>query len=83
LRGSLFHFQRLEALTSDTSDGKPLKDFHREQFGGTIGGPLKKDRAVLLRRLRANLGNLTRDNLSVPIGAPCSLKLRRFRPTKR
>src|SRR5262249_28852993 len=27
LSGSLFHFQRLEALTSNTSDGKPLKDF--------------------------------------------------------
>src|SRR6185295_1345235 len=45
LHGSLFHYQRLEALTSDTSDGSPLKDFHREQFGGTLGGPLKKDKA--------------------------------------
>src|SRR5262249_6873203 len=36
LHGSIFHFQRLEALTSNTSDGKPLKDFHREQFGGTM-----------------------------------------------
>ena len=31
VRGSLFHFQRLESLASNTSDGKPLKDFHREQ----------------------------------------------------
>ena len=40
-----FYFQRLEALTANTSDGKPLTDFHREQFGGTIGGPIKKDKA--------------------------------------
>src|SRR5262245_17266471 len=45
LKGSLFHFQRLEGLTSDTSDGKPLEGFHREQFGGTLGGPLRKDKA--------------------------------------
>ena len=38
--GSVFHFQRLEALASNTSDGKPLKDFQREQFGGTVGGPI-------------------------------------------
>src|SRR5215213_2811252 len=42
--GNLFHFQRLRALTSNTSDGKPLTGFHREQFGGTIGGPIRRDR---------------------------------------
>jgi hypothetical protein len=30
VHGSLFHFQRLEALTANASDGKPLKDFRRE-----------------------------------------------------
>ena len=34
--GSLFHFQRLEGLTADASDGTPPTDFHREQFGGTV-----------------------------------------------
>src|SRR5207247_2857739 len=29
VHGSLFHYQRLEALTSNTSDGKPLDDFRR------------------------------------------------------
>src|SRR5256885_4006144 len=38
VHGTLFHFQRMEALTSNTSDDKPLTDFSREQFGGTIGG---------------------------------------------
>src|SRR6266487_6832315 len=44
VKGSLFHFQRLEGLASNTSDGKPLKNFHREQFGGTVGGPARKDK---------------------------------------
>src|SRR5712671_1731891 len=44
VKGSLFHYQRLEGLTSNTSDGKPLKDFHREQSGGTVGGPIRKDK---------------------------------------
>src|SRR5688572_690535 len=44
-RGTLFYFQRLEALTSEQSDGTTLDDFHREQFGGTIGGPLRRDQA--------------------------------------
>jgi hypothetical protein len=43
--GSAFHFQRLEKLTANTSDGKPLTDFHREQFGGNLGGPIRRDKA--------------------------------------
>jgi len=68
LHGSLFHFQRLEALTSNTSDGKPLKDFHREQFGGTLGGPLRKDKAFFFLALEHINEGLTRDNLSAPLG---------------
>lgn len=74
LRGSLFHFQRLEALTSNTSDGKPLTDFHREQFGGNLGGPIKKDRAFYFANFEQITGNLTRPNLSAPIGTPCSVQ---------
>src|SRR5581483_2368269 len=72
VHGSLFHFQRLGALTSNTSDGKPLKDFHREQFGGTIGGPVVRDKMFFFGAFEQILENLTRDNLSVPIGStPC------------
>src|SRR5258706_8877492 len=42
VHGSLFHYQRLRALASRTSDGKELTNFHREQSGGTIGGPIKR-----------------------------------------
>src|SRR5512138_1354853 len=45
VNGSLFEYQRLEALTANASDGKPLTDFRREQTGGTVGGPILKDRA--------------------------------------
>jgi carboxypeptidase family protein/TonB-dependent receptor-like protein len=70
--GTLFHFQRLEALTADTSDGKPLQDFHREQFGGTIGGPIVKNKMFFFVAVEQILENLTRPNLSTQIGStPC------------
>jgi outer membrane receptor for ferrienterochelin and colicin len=71
--GSLFYFQRLEALSANTSDDKPLTDFHREQFGGTIGGPIVKDRAFFFLAGEQIIANLTRPNLSEPIGSPCSV----------
>ena len=67
----LFHYQRVEALTSNTSDGKPLTDFHREQFGGTVGGPLVKDKAFYFLALEGVRENLLRPNLSEAIGTPC------------
>ena len=72
VHGSLFHFQRLEALSAHTSDGKPLKDFRREQFGGTVGGPIKKDKAFYFFAFEGIREKLTRANLSEPIGTtPC------------
>src|SRR5262249_1911213 len=74
LHGSVFYFQRLEALTSDTSDGKPLTDFHREQFGGTVGGPFKKDKAFFFASFEGIRETLTRANLSEQVGAtPCPI----------
>src|SRR5215510_15152723 len=71
VHGSVFHYQRLEGLTSDTSDGKPLTDFHREQFGGTVGGPVTRDRAFYFMAFEGIRENLLRPNLSEPIGAAC------------
>src|SRR5438067_5849972 len=71
VHGSVFYFQRLKALTSNTSDGKPLKDFRREQFGGTGGGPIRKDKAFFFTAFEGIRENLTRANLSDPIGTPC------------
>ncbi len=71
MHGSLFYFQRLEALTAHTSDGKPLKDFRREQFGGTVGGPIRRDKAFFFFAFEGIRERLTRANLSEPIGTPC------------
>ncbi|HEV2985262.1 MAG TPA: TonB-dependent receptor [Vicinamibacterales bacterium] len=71
VRGSLFHYQRVQGLTSNTSDGKPLTDFHREQFGGTVGGPLARDKAFYFLALEGVRENLQRPNLSEAIGTPC------------
>jgi hypothetical protein len=71
VKGSLFHYQRLEGLTSNTSDGKPLTDFRREQSGGTAGGPLVKDKAFFFVALEGVRENLLRANLSETIGSPC------------
>ncbi len=72
--GSLFYFQRLEALTANTSDDKPLTDFHREQFGGNVGGPIKKDKAFFFVAFEQIFENLTRANLSEQAGTtPCPI----------
>jgi carboxypeptidase family protein len=66
--GSLFYFQRLEALTGELSDGTSLTDFHREQWGGTYGGPLQRDKAFIFAALEGINGNFQRPNLSRQLG---------------
>ena len=68
LDGSLFHFQRLEGLTADASDGTPPTDFHREQFGGTLGGPIKRDHVFFFGAIEHVNENLQRANLSQSMG---------------
>lgn len=74
LHGSAFYFQRLEALTANASDGQPLTDFNRKQFGGTIGGPISKNKAFFFFAFEGIREKLTRSNLSVPIGTPCPVQ---------
>jgi hypothetical protein len=69
LHGSLFHFQRLESLTSELSDGSNLDGFHREQWGGTVGGPMRTDKAFFFGALEGINGNFRRPNLSRQLGA--------------
>ncbi|HEX9544111.1 MAG TPA: hypothetical protein VF955_02935, partial [Pyrinomonadaceae bacterium] len=73
IHGSLFYFQRLEALTAHASDGKPLKDFNRKQFGGTVGGPIKTNKAFYFFSFEGIREKLSRANLSEPIGTPCAI----------
>jgi carboxypeptidase family protein len=72
VHGALFEYFRTEGLTAATSDGKPLQDFRRNQFGGSLGGPLVKDKLFFFAAGEGIRENLTRKNLSVPIGAACS-----------
>src|SRR5215216_5910758 len=74
IHGSAFYFQRLEALTANTSDGRPLEGFNRKQYGATIGGPFKKDKAFYFFAFEGIRENLDRANLSEPIGdTPCPI----------
>jgi Carboxypeptidase regulatory-like domain len=66
--GSIFHFQRLEGLTGELSDGTNLEKFHREQFGGTIGGPIQRDKAFFFVAVEGITGNFQRPNLSTQLG---------------
>ncbi len=72
IRGSLFHFQRLEGLTAKTSDGKKLNDFRREQFGGSFGGPIVRDKVFYFFSFEQIIEKFNRDNLGTQLGAtPC------------
>jgi hypothetical protein len=66
--GSAFHYQRLEALSADDSLGRPLKDFHREQSGGTLSGPIFRDRSFWFVAFEQIGGNLERPGLSQQLG---------------
>jgi hypothetical protein len=68
MHGSLFHYQRLEGLTADNADGTPNKDFHREQFGGVVGGPIVQDKSFFFVAVERITGNIERANLSTPFG---------------
>ena len=73
IHGSGFEYFRTEALTAATSDGKPLKDFRRNQFGGSLGGPLIKEKLFFFAAGEGIRENLNRPALSDPLGAACSV----------
>jgi Carboxypeptidase regulatory-like domain/TonB dependent receptor len=73
LHGSAFYYQRLEALASATSDGKPLDGFKREQIGMTLGGPIVKDKLFFFGSGEGVLEDLNRSNLSSTLGTPCAI----------
>jgi hypothetical protein len=45
LLGSAFWFFRSAALTAADPFGRPPADFRQDQFGATLGGPIKRDKA--------------------------------------
>jgi len=44
-QGTAFYFGRYGALLSENSDGTKDEDFSQHQFGGSFGGPIKRDKA--------------------------------------
>lgn len=44
LHGTLHEFFKQSALTAHQSDGTSISDFNQNQFGGTIGGPIRKNK---------------------------------------
>src|SRR5690348_737060 len=71
VHGSAFEYFRTEGLSSNTSDGKPLQDFRRNQFGGSIGGPITREKLFFFAAGEGIREDLTRANLSAPIGTAC------------
>jgi carboxypeptidase family protein len=73
LHGSGFEYFRTEALTAATSDGKPLDNFRRNQFGGSVGGPIFKNKLFFFAATEGIRENLTRQNLRTALGTPCGI----------
>jgi hypothetical protein len=80
IHGSLFEYFRTESLTAATSDGKPLDGFRRNQFGGSVGGPMIKDKLFFFAATEGIMEDLNRSNLSVPLGTACGISSPVFGP---
>ena len=70
LHGSLFHFQRLEALTSNTSDGKPLDRLPPRAVRRHPGRADQEGQGLLLLAFEHINENLQRPNLSGALRHP-------------
>ncbi len=68
LSGGGFFFLRNEGLSGELSDGTKFEEFHREQWGGTLGGPIQRDKAFFFVALEGINGNFQRPNLSRQLG---------------
>jgi hypothetical protein len=53
VRGEAFYFNRNKALTSEDAFGQKLNN-QQNQFGGSVGGPIVKDRAFFFVALEQN-----------------------------
>ena len=73
LHGAGFEYFRTESLTAAASDGTPLDGFRRNQFGGSLGGPLIKDKLFFFAAGEGIRENLNRAALSAPLGAACGV----------
>ncbi len=69
--GSAFLFFRNQSLSSQNKDavdaGLPTEDFRNYQFGGNVGGPIKKDRAFFFVAYERNDGTSSKPNFIDPV----------------
>ena len=69
--GAAFLFFRNQFLSSQNPDaveaGLPVDDFTNYQFGGNIGGPIKRDRAFFFLAYERNDGKSSKPNFIDPI----------------
>ncbi len=66
LHGTLFEFVRNSALDSPgLFDKGTVSPFSRNQFGGALGGPIKKDRAFLFGNYEGFRQNLSATSVSI------------------
>ena len=79
MHGSGFEYFRTESLAAATSDGKPLDGFRRNQFGGSLGGPLVKDKLFFFAAGEGIRENLNRAALGAPLGTACGVSNPVFR----
>ena len=68
--GAAFLFFRNQSLSSQNPDavdaGLPVEDFRNYQFGGNIGGPIKRDRAFFFFAYERNDGKSSKPNFIDP-----------------
>jgi hypothetical protein len=69
--GAAFLFFRNQSLSSQNPDavdaGLPVEDFRNYQFGGNVGGPIKKDRAFFFVAYERNDGQSEKPNFIDPV----------------
>jgi hypothetical protein len=69
--GAAFLFFRNQSLSSQNPDavdaGLPTEDFRNYQFGGNVGGPIKKDRAFFFVAYERNDGKSEKPNFIDPV----------------
>lgn len=69
--GAAFLFYRNQKLSSQNPDavdaGLPVEDFRNYQFGGNIGGPIRKDRAFFFIAYERNDGQSEKPNFIDPV----------------
>jgi Carboxypeptidase regulatory-like domain/TonB-dependent Receptor Plug Domain len=60
--GTLHEYFKQSALTAAQSDGTPISDFNQNQFGGTIGGPIKRNKLFFFAAYDQQIFRQTKQN---------------------